>query len=183
MPKQSKINSLNDYRPVALTSIVVKCFERLVLKHRPDCKQWWDSIQGYDMQTDGMDNNLTLNIKKTKEEIIDFWRYKSDISSFIIHGMHCCHREGTTDLWKLAPLGWKTAWYQEPLLSWTLLNTTPSYCHHYNLPRSLRIRCNIVPVILYQLHKNANNTGTLCAILYTLQYILKILCVMSVVNE
>lgn len=32
VPKKSKPVSLNDYRPVALTSIVMKCFERLILK-------------------------------------------------------------------------------------------------------------------------------------------------------
>ena len=30
-PKKPKITALNDLRPVALTSVVVKCFERLVL--------------------------------------------------------------------------------------------------------------------------------------------------------
>ena len=30
IPKKSKASCLNDYRPVALTSIVMKCFERLV---------------------------------------------------------------------------------------------------------------------------------------------------------
>ena len=33
VPKQSAIRSLNDYRPVALTPVVMKCFERLVLGH------------------------------------------------------------------------------------------------------------------------------------------------------
>ncbi len=32
VPKHSNISCLNDYRPVALTPIVAKCFERLVLK-------------------------------------------------------------------------------------------------------------------------------------------------------
>ncbi|KAI3369351.1 hypothetical protein L3Q82_007588 [Scortum barcoo] len=30
VPKKTKILSLNDYRPVALTSTIMKCFERLV---------------------------------------------------------------------------------------------------------------------------------------------------------
>lgn len=33
VPKKPSPSSLNDYRPVALTSVVMKCFERLVLKH------------------------------------------------------------------------------------------------------------------------------------------------------
>ena len=33
VPKKVKPEALNDFRPVALTSVVMKCFERLVLKH------------------------------------------------------------------------------------------------------------------------------------------------------
>ena len=33
VPKKTKISGLNDYRPVALTSVVMKSFERLVLRH------------------------------------------------------------------------------------------------------------------------------------------------------
>ena len=30
VPKEAKVTELNDYRPVALTSVIKKCFERLV---------------------------------------------------------------------------------------------------------------------------------------------------------
>ena len=33
VPKKVKITELNDYRPVALTSVTMKCFERLVKDH------------------------------------------------------------------------------------------------------------------------------------------------------
>ena len=33
VPKKKNTTTLNDYRPVALTSIVMKCFEKLVLRH------------------------------------------------------------------------------------------------------------------------------------------------------
>ncbi|KAK3552286.1 hypothetical protein QTP86_008550 [Hemibagrus guttatus] len=33
VPKKSTFSCLNDYRPVALTPIVMKCFERLVMRH------------------------------------------------------------------------------------------------------------------------------------------------------
>ena len=33
MSKNTKVPCLNDYRPVALTSVAMKCFERLVLVH------------------------------------------------------------------------------------------------------------------------------------------------------
>ena len=33
VPKNAKITELNDYRPVALTSVIMKCFEKLVKDH------------------------------------------------------------------------------------------------------------------------------------------------------
>ncbi|KAI4892572.1 hypothetical protein NFI96_024739, partial [Prochilodus magdalenae] len=33
MPKESSVSCLNDYHPVALTPIIMKCFERLVMRH------------------------------------------------------------------------------------------------------------------------------------------------------
>jgi hypothetical protein len=33
VPKEAKVICLNDYRPVALTSVAMKCFERLVMAH------------------------------------------------------------------------------------------------------------------------------------------------------
>jgi hypothetical protein len=33
VPKEAKVTCLNDYRPVALLSVAMKCFERLVLAH------------------------------------------------------------------------------------------------------------------------------------------------------
>ncbi|KAK3545873.1 hypothetical protein QTP70_016452 [Hemibagrus guttatus] len=33
MPKKSTISCLNEYRPIAITPIVMKCFERLVMRH------------------------------------------------------------------------------------------------------------------------------------------------------
>jgi gmma-aminobutyric acid receptor subunit gamma/cGMP-dependent protein kinase 2 len=33
VPKKGKVAELNDYRPVALTSVIMKCFERLVKDH------------------------------------------------------------------------------------------------------------------------------------------------------
>ena len=37
LPKKTTINSLNDYRPVALTPVVMKCFEKLVRRHITSC--------------------------------------------------------------------------------------------------------------------------------------------------
>ncbi|XP_011489522.1 uncharacterized protein LOC105357109 [Oryzias latipes] len=36
VPKTSATTSLNDYRPVALTPVIMKCFERLILPHIRD---------------------------------------------------------------------------------------------------------------------------------------------------
>ncbi|KAK3521058.1 hypothetical protein QTP70_003329 [Hemibagrus guttatus] len=33
MPKKSAVSCLNDYRPVPLTHIVMKCFKRLIMRH------------------------------------------------------------------------------------------------------------------------------------------------------
>ena len=33
MPKKAKVTCLTDYHPVALTSVAMKCFERLVMAH------------------------------------------------------------------------------------------------------------------------------------------------------
>ena len=33
MPKKSSVSCLNDYRPVALTSVIMKGFERLILAY------------------------------------------------------------------------------------------------------------------------------------------------------
>ena len=33
MPRNTKVTCLNDYRTVALTSVAMKCFERLVMAH------------------------------------------------------------------------------------------------------------------------------------------------------
>ena len=33
MPKNTKVTCLNDYRPVAFTFVVMKCFQRLVMAH------------------------------------------------------------------------------------------------------------------------------------------------------
>ena len=33
VPKNTKVTCLNDYQPIALTSVPMKCFERLVMAH------------------------------------------------------------------------------------------------------------------------------------------------------
>ena len=33
VPKKAKVTELNDYHPIALTSVIMKCFERLVKDH------------------------------------------------------------------------------------------------------------------------------------------------------
>ena len=33
VPKNTKVTCLNDYRPIALTSVAMKCFQRLVMAH------------------------------------------------------------------------------------------------------------------------------------------------------
>lgn len=36
VPKNAAVTSLNDYHPVALTRVITKCFERIILKYIKD---------------------------------------------------------------------------------------------------------------------------------------------------
>lgn len=46
LPKNTTISSLNDYRPVALTPVITKCFEKLVRRHILSClPQGFDPLQ------------------------------------------------------------------------------------------------------------------------------------------
>ncbi|KAK3548051.1 hypothetical protein QTP70_004286 [Hemibagrus guttatus] len=55
VPKKSPVSCLNDYRPVALTPIIMKCF------------------------------NLSLNVEKMKEMVVEFRRAQSDHSPLNIN--------------------------------------------------------------------------------------------------
>ncbi|KAK7888821.1 hypothetical protein WMY93_024381 [Mugilogobius chulae] len=37
LPKKTPVSSLNDYRPIALTPIIMKCFEKIVMSHIKKC--------------------------------------------------------------------------------------------------------------------------------------------------
>ena len=45
MPKNTKVTCLNDYRSVALTSVAMKCFERLVMAHINTITETLDPFQ------------------------------------------------------------------------------------------------------------------------------------------
>ena len=45
MPKNTKVTCLNDYRPLALTSVEMKCFERLVMAHITIFPETLDPLQ------------------------------------------------------------------------------------------------------------------------------------------
>ncbi|KAI3360655.1 hypothetical protein L3Q82_002520 [Scortum barcoo] len=63
--KETKILCLDDYHPVALTSTIMKCFERFETAYREEVRALTSWCQ---------DNNLHLNVSKTKELIVDFRR-------------------------------------------------------------------------------------------------------------
>ncbi|XP_059212933.1 trace amine-associated receptor 1-like [Centropristis striata] len=82
IPTSSTVTSLNDYRPVALNLIALKCFERLVMTHVKDsitvnsqqyaCHPgsqtlctWTEEVEH--LESWCRDNNLCINVKKTKE--------------------------------------------------------------------------------------------------------------------
>ena len=62
VPKKKTVSQLNDYRPVALTSVPMKCAERLVLKQlREETKDHQDTLQfAYTSQKNTQDAILTL---------------------------------------------------------------------------------------------------------------------------
>ena len=45
VPKNTKATCLNDYRPVPLTSLARKCFDRLVMAHNPIIPETLDPLQ------------------------------------------------------------------------------------------------------------------------------------------
>ena len=45
MPKEVKVTCLKDYRPVALTLVAMKCFERLVMAHINSIPDTLDAFQ------------------------------------------------------------------------------------------------------------------------------------------
>ncbi|KAI2657495.1 putative RNA-directed DNA polymerase from transposon BS [Labeo rohita] len=60
VPKKSKMTGLNDYRPVGLTSVVMKSFERLVLAYMKDSTgPLLDPLQLLTEQTDILQNKLS----------------------------------------------------------------------------------------------------------------------------
>ena len=74
VPKKAKVTELNYYRPVALTSVTMKCFERLVKDHITDTLDPLQFAYRPNRSADNattLENNLTLNINKTKE-MMDF---------------------------------------------------------------------------------------------------------------
>ncbi|KAI5102820.1 gastrula zinc finger protein XlCGF28.1-like [Silurus meridionalis] len=97
VPKKSTVSCLNDYHHVALTPIVMKCFERLVMRHiktqlppsldpmhRNDESAYREEVQRLTAWCGA--NNLSLNVDKTKEMVVDFRRAQSDQSPLIIDG-------------------------------------------------------------------------------------------------
>ncbi|KAG5271385.1 hypothetical protein AALO_G00179100 [Alosa alosa] len=127
VPKKTAPSCFNDYRPVALTPIIMKCFERLVMSHIKSippptldpfqfayrakrstedaiCSalhlalthlekrdSYGDETQ-YRLEVDHLttwcrDNNLLLNVSKTKEIVVDFRRGHTQHLPLTINGV------------------------------------------------------------------------------------------------
>ncbi|KAK1806293.1 hypothetical protein P4O66_000162 [Electrophorus voltai] len=71
VPKKPTVSCLNDYRPIALTSIIMKCFERLVMRHiktqRPPSLDPLQFVYRPDRSTDDA-NSTTLHLALTHLE-------------------------------------------------------------------------------------------------------------------
>ena len=57
VPKKAKVTKLNDYCPVALTSVIMKCFERQITSNLPDTQ---DSLQIAYLPNRSMDVAITI---------------------------------------------------------------------------------------------------------------------------
>ncbi|XP_070199067.1 uncharacterized protein [Littorina saxatilis] len=132
VPKKPRVAQLNDYRPVALTSVAMKVFERIVLSYLKACtgasrdplqfayranRSVEDAVAldpsvlvlkfSDDTTVEGLisnddesvyreeveqlvgwcsDNNLELNVSKTKEMIVDFRKNKLALTPLEING-------------------------------------------------------------------------------------------------
>ena len=71
VPKKAKVTELNDHRPIALTSVIMKCFERLVKDHitNNDETAYREEVRALGVWC--QENNLSLNVNKTKEMIVE----------------------------------------------------------------------------------------------------------------
>ncbi|KAI3363941.1 hypothetical protein L3Q82_001546 [Scortum barcoo] len=100
VPKKTHITSLNDYRPVALTPIMMKCFERLgsatnhIVKFADDTTVVGlirdDNDLAYREEVEQLvrwceGNNLILNVDKTKEIIVDFRKIQPSHAPLLIN--------------------------------------------------------------------------------------------------
>ncbi|KAK3514122.1 hypothetical protein QTP70_005121 [Hemibagrus guttatus] len=80
VPKKSTVSCLNDYRPIALTPIVMKCFESheahqdIVKNNKSAYREEVQQLTAW-----CKDNNLSLNVDKTKEMVVENteWPYSA----------------------------------------------------------------------------------------------------------
>ncbi|KAK3562495.1 hypothetical protein QTP86_034607 [Hemibagrus guttatus] len=80
VPKKSTDSCLNDYRPVALTPIVMKCFERLVMRHiKTQLPPSLDPLQFVYRPNRSTDDAITttLHLSLTHLDNKDTWRPQS----------------------------------------------------------------------------------------------------------
>ncbi|KAK0134133.1 hypothetical protein N1851_030305 [Merluccius polli] len=90
------IDSLNDYRPIALTYVIMKCLEQSVSQHIRDClppsldpdqfAYRANRAEVKKLSSWCSDNNLTLNVHKTKELIMDFRKIRQAHTPLLING-------------------------------------------------------------------------------------------------
>ena len=59
--KEAKVTCLNDYRPVALTLVAMKCFERLVMAHNSILPDTLDPLQFAYRPNRSTDDSIALH--------------------------------------------------------------------------------------------------------------------------
>ena len=70
VPKKNSVSSLNDYRPVALTSAIMKCFEKLVLQYLQSfLPPEFDPFQFAYRAKRGIDDAISINIHEILQHL------------------------------------------------------------------------------------------------------------------
>ena len=70
IPKKASVSCLNDYRPVALTSVIMKCMEKLVLNYiNGKLSDDFDNYQFAYKANRSVDDAISINIHKILEHL------------------------------------------------------------------------------------------------------------------
>ncbi|KAK3549579.1 hypothetical protein QTP86_005236 [Hemibagrus guttatus] len=178
VPKKSTVSYLNNYRPVALTPIVMKCFERLVMRHiKTHLPPSLDPLQFAHHPNRSMDDVITTNLHLALTHLdnkdsyvqmlfIDFSSaFNTVIPQHLIEKMSLLGLNTSLSNWILDFLTGRphSVWIGNSISSTTTLST--------GAPQS----CVLSPLLFTLLNHD-------CAAMHSLNYIIKFANDMTVVG-